>query len=83
MINDLPTVFEVVTGAAKKQQKEKSSVSNHSSTKSKSNSKLVGTNFLDNRLFCFLACSHYLHNMVNGSTSQYCQLRGDNTVLFL
>ncbi|CAA3028014.1 PHD finger protein ALFIN-LIKE 4-like [Olea europaea var. sylvestris] len=39
MINDLPTVFEVVTGAAKKQQKEKSSVSNHSSTKSKSNSK--------------------------------------------
>ncbi|KAL2234817.1 UNVERIFIED_CONTAM: PHD finger protein ALFIN-LIKE 5 [Sesamum indicum] len=39
MINDLPTVFEVVTGAAKKQQKEKSSVSNHSSNKSKSNSK--------------------------------------------
>ncbi|KAK6153575.1 hypothetical protein DH2020_013214 [Rehmannia glutinosa] len=39
MINDLPTVFEVVTGAAKKQQKEKSSVSNHSSSKSKSNSK--------------------------------------------
>ncbi|KAK6128042.1 hypothetical protein DH2020_038206 [Rehmannia glutinosa] len=42
MINDLPTVFEVVTGAAKKQQKEKSSVSNHSSSKSKSNSKSVG-----------------------------------------
>ncbi|KAL3511642.1 hypothetical protein ACH5RR_024359 [Cinchona calisaya] len=40
MINDLPTVFEVVTGAAKKQQKEKSSVSNHSSNKSKSNPKL-------------------------------------------
>ncbi|GFP85714.1 phd finger protein alfin-like 5 [Phtheirospermum japonicum] len=39
MINDLPTVYEVVTGAAKKQQKEKSSVSNHSSSKSKSNSK--------------------------------------------
>ncbi|KAK4427380.1 PHD finger protein ALFIN-LIKE 5 [Sesamum alatum] len=39
MINDLPTVFEVVTGAAKKQQKEKSSVSNHSSNKLKSNSK--------------------------------------------
>ncbi|KAI3463239.1 hypothetical protein Pfo_019902 [Paulownia fortunei] len=39
MINDLPTVFEVVTGAAKKQQKEKSSVSNHSSSKSKSNFK--------------------------------------------
>uniref|UniRef100_A0A0R0FQK5 PHD finger protein ALFIN-LIKE n=1 Tax=Glycine max TaxID=3847 RepID=A0A0R0FQK5_SOYBN len=39
MINDLPTIFEVVTGMAKKQGKEKSSVSNHSSTKSKSNSK--------------------------------------------
>ncbi|XWS16191.1 hypothetical protein CRYUN_Cryun34aG0063900 [Craigia yunnanensis] len=40
MINDLPTIFEVVTGAAKKQAKEKSSVSNHSSNKSKSNSKV-------------------------------------------
>ncbi|GKV09917.1 hypothetical protein SLEP1_g21349 [Rubroshorea leprosula] len=39
MINDLPTIFEVVTGGAKKQGKEKSSVSNHSSNKSKSNSK--------------------------------------------
>ncbi|XP_057504836.1 PHD finger protein ALFIN-LIKE 4-like isoform X1 [Actinidia eriantha] len=39
MINDLPTVFEVVTGAAKKQQKDKSSVSNHSSNKSKPISK--------------------------------------------
>ncbi|KAI4337172.1 hypothetical protein L6164_015619 [Bauhinia variegata] len=40
MINDLPTIFEVVTGLAKKQGqvqgKEKSSVSNHSSNKSKS-----------------------------------------------
>ncbi|KAJ9688004.1 hypothetical protein PVL29_013967 [Vitis rotundifolia] len=42
MINDLPTIFEVVTGAAKKQVKEKSSVSNHSSNKSKSNSKVGG-----------------------------------------
>lgn len=41
MINDLPTVFEVVTGTAKKQVKEKSSVSNHSGSKSKSNSKVV------------------------------------------
>nr|XP_016479622.1 PREDICTED: PHD finger protein ALFIN-LIKE 4-like [Nicotiana tabacum] len=40
MINDLPTIYEVVTGAAKKQVKERSSVSNHSSTKSKSNSKV-------------------------------------------
>lgn len=36
----MPTVFEVVTGNAKKQTKEKSSVSNHSSNKSKSNSKV-------------------------------------------
>ncbi|KAI8544659.1 hypothetical protein RHMOL_Rhmol08G0312800 [Rhododendron molle] len=40
MINDLPTVFEVVTGAAKKQQKEKLSVPNNSGNKSKSNSKV-------------------------------------------
>ncbi|XP_075520548.1 PHD finger protein ALFIN-LIKE 4-like [Primulina tabacum] len=40
MINELPSVFEVVTGAAKKQQKDKSSVSNHSSNKSKSNSQM-------------------------------------------
>ncbi|XP_061361798.1 PHD finger protein ALFIN-LIKE 4-like isoform X3 [Gastrolobium bilobum] len=41
MINDLPTIFEVVTGAEKKQAKEKSSVSNITSTKSKSSSKGV------------------------------------------
>ncbi|CAL0305757.1 unnamed protein product [Lupinus luteus] len=41
MINDLPTISEVVTGLAKKQGKEKSSVSNHSSNKPKSNSKGV------------------------------------------
>ena len=41
MINDLPTIFEVVTGAAKKELQEKSSASNHSSSKSKSNSKPV------------------------------------------
>lgn len=40
MINELPTIFEVVTGTAKKQVKEKSS-SNHGSNKSKSNSKAV------------------------------------------
>lgn len=40
MINEVPTIFDVVTGTAKKQVKEKSSVSNHSSNKSKSNSKL-------------------------------------------
>ncbi|KAF9680420.1 hypothetical protein SADUNF_Sadunf06G0119400 [Salix dunnii] len=41
MINDLPTIFEIVTGVVKKQAKDKSSVSNHSSNKSKSNSKGV------------------------------------------
>ncbi|KMS96097.1 hypothetical protein BVRB_002090 [Beta vulgaris subsp. vulgaris] len=41
MINDLPSIFEVVSGSAKKQSnsKEKTSISNNSSTKSKSNSK--------------------------------------------
>ncbi|KAK7261660.1 hypothetical protein RIF29_27976 [Crotalaria pallida] len=39
MINDLPTIFEVVTGTAKKQVKEKTSVSNNSGSKSKSSSK--------------------------------------------
>lgn len=43
MINDLPTIYEVVTGAAKKQQREKSSISSHSGKKSKSNSKVVRT----------------------------------------
>ncbi|CAI9114385.1 OLC1v1015102C1 [Oldenlandia corymbosa var. corymbosa] len=38
MINDLPSVFEVVTGAVKKQQKDKSLTPNNSS-KSKQNSK--------------------------------------------
>lgn len=42
MINELPTIFEVVTGAAKKEVKEKPS-SNHGSNKSKSNSKAVIT----------------------------------------
>ncbi|KAI3777912.1 hypothetical protein L1987_47715 [Smallanthus sonchifolius] len=40
MINDPPTIFEVVSGTATKNQKEKTAVSNHSSTKSKSNSKV-------------------------------------------
>ncbi|KAI3671651.1 hypothetical protein L1987_87391 [Smallanthus sonchifolius] len=40
MIHDLPTIFEVVSGTATKNQKEKTAVSNHSSTKSKSNSKV-------------------------------------------
>lgn len=41
MMNDLPTIYEVVTGVAKKRVKDKSTVSNHSSNKSKSNSKAV------------------------------------------
>ena len=54
MINDLPTIFEVVTGTVKKQVKEKSSVSNHSSSKSKSNSK-VWHNF-DMPIFSLSLC---------------------------
>lgn len=54
MINDLPTVFEVVTGTAKKQVKEKSSVSNHSSNKTKSNSKVSRTLMLQLYLVCYI-----------------------------
>ncbi|XP_058213567.1 PHD finger protein ALFIN-LIKE 4-like isoform X1 [Rhododendron vialii] len=43
MVNDLPTVFEAVTGAAKKQAKDKTSVSNHSNNKSKTNQKSQGS----------------------------------------
>ncbi|XP_020225917.1 PHD finger protein ALFIN-LIKE 4 [Cajanus cajan] len=43
MINDLPTIFEVLTGSAKKQTKEKSSISNHTNNKSKSTSKGRGS----------------------------------------
>ncbi|KEH37528.1 putative chromatin regulator PHD family [Medicago truncatula] len=43
LINDLPTIFEVVTGSAKKQTKEKPSVSSHNSIKSKSGSKARGS----------------------------------------
>ena len=48
MINDLPTIFEVVTGIAKKQAKVKSSVSNNSNSKSKSNSKVVTDLYFSN-----------------------------------
>ncbi|KAL9268240.1 PHD finger protein ALFIN-LIKE 3-like protein [Drosera capensis] len=40
-INELPTVHEVVTESGNEQSKEKSLVSNHSSSKSKSSSKVV------------------------------------------
>lgn len=43
MINDLPTIYEVVTGSVKKQVKEKSSMTNNSSTKAKTNSKQSGS----------------------------------------
>ncbi|KAK2395706.1 PHD2 [Trifolium repens] len=43
LINDLPTIFEVVTGSAKKQAKEKISGSSHNSNKSKSGSKAHGS----------------------------------------
>ncbi|XP_058748928.1 PHD finger protein ALFIN-LIKE 3-like [Vicia villosa] len=40
MINELPTIFEIVNGSTKKPVKEKSSVSNNSGGKSKSSSKV-------------------------------------------
>ncbi|KAJ8629512.1 hypothetical protein MRB53_022835 [Persea americana] len=39
MINDLPTIYEVVTGIVKKQQREKSASTPNSSSKSKSSTK--------------------------------------------
>lgn len=41
MVNDLPTIFEVVTGTPKKQTKEKPLVSNHSGNKPKSKVEIV------------------------------------------
>eukprot|EP01018_Ginkgo_biloba_P012744 Gb_04584 [translate_table: standard] len=40
MINEIPTIFEVVTGSAKKQAKEKSTITNNSSSKNKPSGKL-------------------------------------------
>lgn len=40
MVNELPTIFEVVSGAAKKQAKEKSTVTINGSSKSKSTGKV-------------------------------------------
>lgn len=67
MINDMPTVFEVVTGNAKKQTKEKSSVSNHSSNKSKSNSKVL----LTCRRIFFLIGLVLIYNFVGYAYSIY------------
>ena len=41
MINDLPTIFEVVTGASKMQFKDKLGATTHSGNKSKPNLKMV------------------------------------------
>ncbi|XP_076920375.1 PHD finger protein ALFIN-LIKE 5-like [Bidens hawaiensis] len=43
MINELPTIFEIVSGNDKKQMREKSSVTHHSNNKSKSNTKGRGS----------------------------------------
>lgn len=64
MINELPTIFEIVTGTAKKQVKEKSTV-NHGSNKSKSNTKVVKRTSLMHNFFCFLE---------NWLVVQFCQL---------
>ncbi|KAE7998495.1 hypothetical protein FH972_003035 [Carpinus fangiana] len=60
MINDLPTIFEVVTGSTKKQPKEKS-VSNHSSNKSKSGSKGANvSSYILCLAFMFSRCSSHV-----------------------
>lgn len=56
MINDLPTIFEVVTGSVKKQGKDKSLVSNNSSNKSKMGPKGV------NRIFSIIFHFRLLNN---------------------
>jgi hypothetical protein len=44
MINNLPTIYEVVTGAAKRQSKEKTPNTNSSSKSNKPSSKVVSAN---------------------------------------
>lgn len=65
MINDLPTIFEVVTGSTKKQPKEKSSISNHSSNKSKSGSKGVKEIYT-----CFSAFVFYYYDFFHCCVGQ-------------
>ncbi|KAL5995394.1 hypothetical protein ACLOJK_025453, partial [Asimina triloba] len=72
MINDLPTIFEVVTGTAKKQVKEKSSTTNHSSNKSKPNSK--GALSVLN-LICFVALRHLYSTLRELSQSKYSKVQ--------
>ena len=45
MINNLPTIFEVVTGAAKKQTKEKGPNPNSMNKSNKPNTKMVSDSF--------------------------------------
>ncbi|KAJ4877625.1 PHD finger protein ALFIN-LIKE 3 [Raphanus sativus] len=64
MMNDLPSIFEVVAGTAKKQSKEKSSVSNNSSNRSKSNSKCgaCGESYAaDEFWICCDLCENWFH----------------------
>ncbi|XP_028068390.1 PHD finger protein ALFIN-LIKE 4-like isoform X3 [Camellia sinensis] len=70
MINDLPTIFEVVTGSIKKQVKDKSSVSNHSSNKPKSNSKgdlitrMIGSGRAENGLYILDHADKLIHHSI-------------------
>jgi hypothetical protein len=68
MINELPSIFEVVTGAAKKQVKEKSSVLNNSGSKSKSNSKAVNIFFYLNLCMTNIS-TFYTYVCVTGKNS--------------
>ncbi|RZB90978.1 PHD finger protein ALFIN-LIKE 5 isoform B [Glycine soja] len=63
MINDLPTIFEVVTGSAKKQTKEKSSENN--GNKSKSSSKGVRKHLVTSAHPCiFLGFFKIIFNII-------------------
>lgn len=67
LINDLPTIFEVVTETAEKQAKEKSSVSNIASNNTKTSSKAVRqSHILHSSLFIIFFCPHvfYGHNHI-------------------
>lgn len=63
MINELPSIFEVVTGACKKQPKEKTTVSNHSSSKSKSTPKVKKdfNVFLRRSILCYCYILYFKH----------------------
>lgn len=62
MINDLPTIHEIVTGSAKK-QREKSASTPNSSSKSKSSSKAVESECSTHTLELYMNLKFLLFNL--------------------